>query len=272
MSAVNLPSSTRFDSRGLSDSPDLDASFAVVVGKQAVRRTLSGLLKEASNVLIDRILSCAEHVGGEPHPAAFSEAITAVRNAVAVDRDDVLRKAAITAVRNAVAVDRDDVLRKAVNYLIDHFKMHEDRTVMHHRAVCTWSRIHSWLGQPDVQREITTVGNPTVADFFATRQHNEHWTWLHQDVLLNASRTAKQDRVGEHKNAALKELQNATETLAEVLGTGHQFAVLHLPPLSPTPWAGFGLLRVWCPDSRRFEQIPNLSEVRHHMLWICAWL
>jgi hypothetical protein len=252
MSAVNLPSSTRFDSRGLSDSPDLDASFAVVVGKQAVRRTLSGLLKEASNVLIDRILSCAEHVGGEPHPAAFSEAITAVRN--------------------AVAVDRDDVLRKAVNYLIDHFKMHEDRTVMHHRAVCTWSRIHSWLGQEDVQREITTDGNQTVADFFATRQHNEHWTWLHQDVLLNASRTAKQDRVGEHKNAALKELQNATETLAEVLGTGHQFAVLHLPPLSPTPWAGFGLLRVWCPDSRRFEQIPNLSEVRHHMLWICAWL
>ena len=72
--------------------------------------------------------------------------------------------------------------------------------------------------------------------------------------------------------AALKELQNATETLAEVLGTGHQFAVLHLPPLSPTPWAGFVLLRVWCPDSRRFEQIPNLSEVRHHMLLICAWL
>ena len=49
---------TRADSRALGDGPNIDEVFRNVVGSQSASRTLLGLRKEASIVLVQRFQDC----------------------------------------------------------------------------------------------------------------------------------------------------------------------------------------------------------------------
>jgi fructose/tagatose bisphosphate aldolase len=78
----------------------------------------------------------------------------------------------------------DNALRKAVDLLIARVDMATDCTVIKHREVRTWFRVHSLLDPINVQEQAKTL---SVAEFF-DGQENEDWTWLHENVLLSAER------------------------------------------------------------------------------------